>query len=1225
MAQPPAGSSTFVPYTTKFAYVNKSTQYGKPFFGKIIDQKNAELKAKFDAWEALPDDDTKYKLGVEAGYINKVDYDNYVTQKTAIDTWNALPNNESKYQKGVEAGYIDKADYDSYITKKNEIDNWNAMPDNLDKIKKGLEKGYVSVTEYNNYISAIEAGKAKIRDFNIWNALAVTEATIKEGLDKGFYDFQTYTTRLADLQKFKDWNDRPDSIQKSKDGVTFGYMTPENAESYNQIVIKNEQKTIFNSLKDDPVAQLKYGLSVGLTSQSDYDRDMPVTITTITFNNLPSTTEEQIINKLRYARDNGMSIDLNGVTLKTREEYAIAINKISTTKSLGKTVEWIENPLPEPTTPVFKVDYTEGGLPASVVFDTEDRAIQFREQLSEASVKQAYETSQTISGKLWNQSQWIGEFDRENILGVSVRTKGALEMQAVLAGSLENILTPILNWIPGEQPFELKQGVQGVNFMTIDRQNISDSKKQFLELVGFAGEIGATSIANKAAFKAVGTLLGLVGEVSTGIPYLGGKLMSLGGWMAKFGTAEKTDWMSKGIALTQKGVLAGLVVVPEYTKLSAISKKEPPWKVAAQFAIDMIGFQAMGEGLMEGIPFGQTLPNRITRIIQKGETVLASAITPEILLSGDEGITGFASQNVKPTAKGYIELSKRFTPDILAIQGKISSYHATASDIMAGLAKQGARMGREGVGMYVSPFLSINFLRLFAKSKLYSFNLGLPNIFGKPMIFQTGFENVVQSNLSKGDKIFWEVGKYGTPEFGTEVAILSDASKRMSAYMTKFLGKSTMVMPVEQLGEAQAIIPTGTKFVQNLGKKFWVDFGFGKPLVELKQILPVVDKIDDIIEIVGKTDDIATLANKVDDINSVIIKSKDISFLAETTRPIAEIKTLLNDVRLSKLSTTDINTLYNSYKSVYLKKDLLGATELMLQDPSLSNFSATQIKEFARLASHPTIDFTDIPSTVDDIVTSLINKQPTVPFDPTNPAYNYDPGSGSFYLTTPALISGSPSVTTITVTKIEGGISSLLKSSSIPDTLLIKSSNYKPSDYNISEVKISDYYNPSTYKISSSIISDYDISKYDPSRFKPSDYDISDYDISDYGYDPSTITSPDYYDPSKYDPSKTDISDYGYEYSPTYKSTPPKYTPPPPISLSSSESEYSKDNPSKKQLNYKVVYFFKDKTKNTERIIAAKTFHEALNETWFDRGTNIIPRRVRIIIIGPKEPIDKGN
>jgi len=371
MSQPPAGSSTFVPYTPKFGYQNKSTQYGKPFYAKIIEQKNADAQAKYDTWKALPDGDAKYQQGVDLGYIDKVDYDNYVVQKTAIDTWNALPNNDEKYKKGVELGYLDKADYNTYIQQKSTIDRWNAMPEGIDKAKEGLKLGYISVTDYNNYTNAIESGKARLNDFTNWSGQPMTESSINDGYNKGFYGADVRDQYIQDLKAFDTWKNSPDTYQKMQDGIEKKYMTvAEGGEWYNT-VLHNQEVTKYNSYNPDierlkalvdkldpkdqlltsqdlreelrlaQEAQLNYGINVGLTTEAEYkagraviDRNNSIEI----YNSMFENTSAQQLQKLEYRKEN-LGFDKNW----TESDYLasksiIDVNKkISTYNSMPET------------------------------------------------------------------------------------------------------------------------------------------------------------------------------------------------------------------------------------------------------------------------------------------------------------------------------------------------------------------------------------------------------------------------------------------------------------------------------------------------------------------------------------------------------------------------------------------------------------------------------------------------------------------------------------------------------------------------------------------------------------------------------------------------------------------------------------------------------------------------------------------------------------------------
>jgi hypothetical protein len=66
------------------------------------------------------------------------------------------------------------------------------------------------------------------------------------------------------------------------------------------------------------------------------------------------------------------------------------------------------------------------------------------------------------------------------------------------------------------------------------------------------------------------------------------------------------------------------------------------------------------------------------------------------------------------------------------------------------------------------------------------------------------------------------------------------------------------------------------------------------------------------------------------------------------------------------------------------------------------------------------------------------------------------------------------------------------------------------------------------------------------------------------------------------------------------------------------EKERFGDKPSKKLTEFRVIFYFKNK--DTKRLIEARSFNEALRRTWFDRGSNVIPKRVKVIRIGERMP-----
>ena len=265
MSTQPPKTSTAVTYSPKLN-LNSSGKYNKPFFGKLIEQKNIEAQNKFNSWNALPDNDAKYRSGITAGYINKADYDNYVKQKTAIDAWNALPNNEIKYKKGVEAGYIEQADYNSYIQRKADVASWNAMPDGLEKAKLGLEKGYVSTVDYNSYANAIEQNTQKTKEFNTWKALPDGDAKYKAGVDAGYINRADYDAYLVNKNKIDTWNAMPNSDEKYRLGVDAGYV---NKVDYDLYLTNKASIDTWNAMPTG-LKKAKLGLEKGYLTDAEY-------------------------------------------------------------------------------------------------------------------------------------------------------------------------------------------------------------------------------------------------------------------------------------------------------------------------------------------------------------------------------------------------------------------------------------------------------------------------------------------------------------------------------------------------------------------------------------------------------------------------------------------------------------------------------------------------------------------------------------------------------------------------------------------------------------------------------------------------------------------------------------------------------------------------------------------------------------------------------------------
>ena len=567
MSQPPAGSATFAPYSFKYAYTNKSTQFGKPFYAKIIDQRNAENQAKFDAWKALPDGDAKYQKGVELGYINKVDYDNYITQKAAIDAWNSLPDNDAKYKKGVELGYIEKADYDSYMQKKITIDRWNAMPDGLEKAKEGLKLGFVSTSDYNSYINAIESNKAQLQSFNIWSGQPMTEASINDGYNKGFYGADVRDKYIQELQNFKIWKDSPDTYQKMQEGIENKYMTIEEGTKWYDNVLHNQWVAKYNgynpeierlkTLVDrlDPQdqlldsqnlreelrtlqeAQLNYGANLGLITDAEYkagrevlNRNNSIEI----YNSMPDNTIEQQLRKLEFRKEN-IGFDSKW----TSKDYDIAKSAIDSNKKIVLYNNMPENTFTEKLDKLqyrkdnfgFTSDWTKEMYNSQV--KSAEQEVFINKLLREGVIETESKTSGTtnylikktdltkadisllkdagfklydnefvgptgniatpkptldqgaISVKLGNIADQFGE-SVTGPFGLKLDPKSLFATWAVAAGEIENLVNPLLkgisplvNLIPGTVPFDYGDNYDIENMPT----SLSGYKRQNAEFL----------------------------------------------------------------------------------------------------------------------------------------------------------------------------------------------------------------------------------------------------------------------------------------------------------------------------------------------------------------------------------------------------------------------------------------------------------------------------------------------------------------------------------------------------------------------------------------------------------------------------------------------------------------------------------------------------------------------------------------------------------------------
>jgi len=448
---------------------------------------------------------------------------------------------------------------------------------------------------------------------------------------------------------------------------------------------------------------------------------------------------------------------------------------------------------------------SEKGEDVSVEFDDPDKALRFKEALEEPSIAQAYATNQLLSGHLWSISKNYTDADLEWFLGIPYSPKYVFETQAILAGSLENVISPILNLIPGRQPYEVLPTEMNVSWKNLEGRGMSPERLFSGQVAGVSAELLGTYLGTLGVGAVAGVGLGAAGGIITRIPKVGDVAFKAGALLSKIGAGKGV------IATIGKAALVAPIAVFEGAKLYSLSSSgEPLWKVTAQGAIDLTGMVGFGQGVTKGIRVGQSIPNYLSRLYSGGVTVKAAQVTPEYVLSGEKSFPQFAEEPYPPTPAGYKQMALSYTPEELRVAGKIPSYHATEADIAASLGEEGAAAGRHGTGMFWSPATSPNFLRLQGETSLAP---GLPNIFGRPTLLAGSFDDIVATGLSKTSPDFIRLGE-------------------------KYINTGTLLMPVEQLGEAQSIIPAGTKFV-SFGGKNWLDFG-GGVLVEIKRVLPMV-------------------------------------------------------------------------------------------------------------------------------------------------------------------------------------------------------------------------------------------------------------------------------------------------------------------------------------------------------------------------------------------------
>jgi hypothetical protein len=436
-----------------------------------------------------------------------------------------------------------------------------------------------------------------------------------------------------------------------------------------------------------------------------------------------------------------------------------------------------------------------------IEFPNKDAAQNYREALEEANVH-ALENPTSLSGKLWKESENISEKDVAYILGLPYSPKGLKEIEAILAGSGEDIVSPLFD-----------VGTGAVNFKTLETLQLSPDKKFVGELTGIAAETVANYFALYGVSAVAGAALGAAGSAVSKIPKVGelaykaGQIVSTTSVMKALNTfrtvVEGSDLIAanaesvpaaftKVAAALDKIPLAAAVVTgtfaaAEYNKLLKISQTNSVVTALGQEAIDIGGLFGMAQGFGYGFAKGKSAMTYLNKIIKNGPALSAEEITELTVLTGKAKYPGFTEAGLTPSEENFRGLSVNYTPPEYEIPGKVSLYTATPDgSLLKSLEKVGVVGGEEPL-LWGAPSVSKAFMGV-GNERLAT--PGIPNFFSNPNILQLNLDDVLATDISKMDRA-------GLNE------IYSDIAKT---------GRSVGIMPLEQGLESQAVVGAGQIF-----------------------------------------------------------------------------------------------------------------------------------------------------------------------------------------------------------------------------------------------------------------------------------------------------------------------------------------------------------------------------------------------------------------------------
>ena len=853
--------------------------------------------------------------------------------------------------------------------------------------------------------------------------------------------------------------------------------------------------------------------------------------------------------------------------IKTLKDYASVKAAFITAKERQAVKLQKENNI-IPTEYTF-TDENGKKILGSPTFTNPDKAQQYIEALNEPIVAQAQATAiDTESGKLFEKSKLYTENQVEDFLGLKYSPKGVYQIASILTGSIENAISPILNFIPGKQMYEVLAGNEGISWKNAEKLGLSPDDLAVAKLAGVTAEILSQYMVAAGVSAVGGAALGFAGSRISSLPVIGGLAEKTGAFVsntslsslsssvtellkgygvdtaklignislptAKFGVAGiETVERIKALITTLSNIplstmiVGGVLVDSEYNKLMSLSQQKGADTAILQGLIDVGGFAGAAKGFGYGFSKGQSLSTQLDmqKMVNKTNEIIrkidAGEITEANVLIKNAKFPGFTEQGLEPNVENFKALSVNYHPSELSLAGKTGVFSATQSgSTLKSLITKGVEGGELPL-LWGAPSLSPAFLGELGGT---SYMPGVPNPFTKKNILNIYLDDIVAPTI---------------PISKMERGLLSDEYWNVYGKTGKFSG----IMPSEQGLEQQIIIGAGQKF-EKVGQTIYVKLnGNWMPLNSVKPIVSA--------ETLGVADDaVINLGGGYN--NSVFYMPSLTSMVSSNINISAPIGSV-------KISNKDASTVANMISDGSLSKIQAISAISVLSPPSfnavLSNLSPSKLSSI--ISSLP-------PSTISNI----INKSDITPSKISEIISNISPTKISDVISdiSPTKISNIiSSISTSDISKIVSNISDSKLSDVISN---ISSSKLSDITSNLSIKQISSLVNSSSPSVSSRIIDS--LSEYKKSELSS----YSSYSVSDTTHTPN----------------------------------PHKFTSP--------TSKFYMDKFTKKTM-FKVSFNFTN-NKTNSRDVEANSFRNALEVAWSKRGTNEIPTSLKVTKITNK-------